>query len=172
MCWANSILYFLFSSLLRHILVFLTHIFLCSYFPIFSFIFLSKKVTNKETTINAQKRVSLSFTLQTFKGKPSFIYLSSSCLQQYQGISLSLSSSSCPLYKVKGLTCSVFTQENVSGEILMLTFNHFFVLSTSSLNPRLGDFVSFCFFDWEALFEKTTQIISFHILIFNILNYF
>lgn len=161
MCWAKSILYFLFSSLLRHILVFLTHIFLCSYFSIFFFIFLSREVTNKETTINAQRGVSLSFTLETFKGKPSFIYLSSSCPRQYQSISLSLSSSSCTLYKVKDLTCSVLTQENVSGEILTLTFNHFFVLSTSSLNPRFGAFCFVLFFDWEALLEKLPRLLAF-----------
>lgn len=83
---------------------------------------------------------------------------------QNQSISLNLSSFAHPLYRDRGLIYSVFAQENVPGEILMLTAHRSFVSSAPILNLCFG----FC---GEAFLENITQTISFHILIFNILNY-
>lgn len=96
-------------------------------------------------------------------------------LEPFKGETFRLASPARPLYRVCGLTCSVFTQENVSDEILMFISYHSFVLSALSLNLWGVFFVVvllsvFFFFNQEAFIEKITKIVSLHMLIFNILN--
>lgn len=174
MCWTTQHVVFHVLTSARLTLVFLTHSSLCPDFPTRSFIFLSKEVKNKETEPSQWVgRSALKLHFRAFYRTASF-----SLPWAVPSISFSLPASAHPLHS-QGVLHGLSLPKKMSPvKLQSLSSYHFFVLSAQSLNLpfRVCFFVVFVWlfvylFDWEALLEKITQIISSRILIFNIPNY-